>query len=39
MSHSYIITALKQRGVDSHIVALIMNFYHNINTCINLKNE
>ncbi|NXS40486.1 POLR protein, partial [Balaeniceps rex] len=40
MSHLHITTALKQKGVvDKHIIALITNLYHDINTCIDLKNE
>ncbi|GAB0190072.1 basic proline-rich protein-like [Grus japonensis] len=38
VSHSHIIAALKQKGVDN-IIALITNLYHNTNTCIHLKNE
>ncbi|NXE86043.1 POLR protein, partial [Cochlearius cochlearius] len=34
VSHSHIIMALKQKGVDDHIIALISNLYHNINTWI-----
>ncbi|NXF30548.1 POLR protein, partial [Nyctibius bracteatus] len=34
VSHSHIIAALKQRGVDKHIVALIKNIYENVNTYI-----
>ncbi|NWH55661.1 POLR protein, partial [Fregata magnificens] len=32
VSHSHIITALKQKGVASHIVTLITNLYFNITT-------
>ncbi|KAM6188193.1 LOW QUALITY PROTEIN: ankyrin repeat domain-containing protein 55-like [Sarcoramphus papa] len=39
VSHSHIIMALKQKGVDKHIIALIKNLYHNINIPIVLKNE
>ncbi|NWQ98218.1 PO21 protein, partial [Burhinus bistriatus] len=39
VSHSHIILALKQKGVDDHIIALINNLYYNITTCIDLKNE
>ncbi|NWH26398.1 PO21 protein, partial [Grus americana] len=39
MSHSHIVVALKQKGVDNHIIALITNLHHNINTHIHLKNE
>ncbi|NXV88655.1 PO21 protein, partial [Calonectris borealis] len=39
VSHFHIITALKQKGMDKHIIALITNLYHNINTDIDLKNE
>ena len=31
--------ALKQKGVDNHIITLITNLYYNINTCIDMKNE
>ncbi|NXJ43982.1 POLR protein, partial [Ciconia maguari] len=31
VSHSHIVMALKQKGVDEHIIALIKNLYHNIN--------
>ncbi|NXT42188.1 PO22 protein, partial [Pelecanoides urinatrix] len=34
VSHFHIITALKQKGMDKHIIALITNLYHNINTDI-----
>ncbi|NXF36716.1 POLR protein, partial [Nyctibius bracteatus] len=34
VSHSYIIAALKQRGVDEHTIALIKNMYENVNTYI-----
>ncbi|NXE17291.1 PO21 protein, partial [Lophotis ruficrista] len=39
VSHQHIIMALKQRGVDHHIIALIKNLYNNISTRIHLKNE
>lgn len=39
MSHSHIIMALRQKGVDHHIITLITNLYQNIKTCINMKNE
>ncbi|NXL09978.1 PO21 protein, partial [Mesembrinibis cayennensis] len=39
VSHSPIILALKEKGVDNHIIALITNLYYNINTRIDLKNE
>lgn len=39
VSHSHIITALKQKGVDNHIVALILNLYDNVNTYTALKKE
>ncbi|NXH69166.1 PO21 protein, partial [Hydrobates tethys] len=35
----HIIMALKHKGVDEHIIALIKNLYHNINNPIDLKNE
>ncbi|NWX80541.1 POLR protein, partial [Alca torda] len=34
VSHDHIIMALKQKGVDNHIIALITNLYYNINTRI-----
>ncbi|KAF1427200.1 hypothetical protein FQV22_0000535, partial [Spheniscus magellanicus] len=39
MGHSHIIMALKQKGIDEHIIALIKNLYHDITTRIDLKNE
>ncbi|NXS45402.1 PO21 protein, partial [Balaeniceps rex] len=39
VSHSHVVLALKQKGVDDHIIALINNLYHNITTRIDLKNE
>ncbi|NWX25049.1 PO21 protein, partial [Aegotheles bennettii] len=39
VSHSHIISALQQRGVDDHIIALISDLYNNIYTCIALKDE
>ncbi|NXM79266.1 POLR protein, partial [Serilophus lunatus] len=32
VSHEHIITSLKQRGVDSHILDLITNMYENTHT-------
>ncbi|NWU82794.1 POLR protein, partial [Onychorhynchus coronatus] len=32
VSHQHIITGLKQKGVDSHIINLIANMYENIHT-------
>ncbi|NXW10786.1 POLR protein, partial [Fregetta grallaria] len=32
VSHSHIILALKQKGIDDHFIALIKNLYHNITT-------
>ncbi|NXE24757.1 POLR protein, partial [Ardeotis kori] len=32
VSHQHIVTALIQRGVDNHIIALIKNLYSNIST-------
>ncbi|NWS72049.1 PO21 protein, partial [Crotophaga sulcirostris] len=37
MSHSHLITALKQKGVDEHIIMLINNMYINTNTRIKVK--
>ncbi|NWX39447.1 PO21 protein, partial [Steatornis caripensis] len=37
VSHLHIITALKQKGVDDHIIALIKNLYYNITTYLDLK--
>ncbi|XP_051494136.1 mitochondrial enolase superfamily member 1, partial [Apus apus] len=37
VSHAHIISALEQRGVDQHIIALIKNMYHNVTTNIPLK--
>lgn len=31
--------ALRQKGVDNHIITLITNLYRNINTCISMRNE
>ncbi|NXS75869.1 PO21 protein, partial [Pandion haliaetus] len=39
ISHSRIITAFRQKGVDHHIITLITNLYQNIKTHINMKNE
>lgn len=36
VSHSHIIMALKKKGVDQHIIALIKNRYHNSSTHIDL---
>ncbi|NWX52635.1 PO21 protein, partial [Steatornis caripensis] len=37
VSHLHVIMALKQKGVDDHIIALIKDFYYNITTHIDLK--
>ncbi|NXU79263.1 PO21 protein, partial [Oreotrochilus melanogaster] len=37
VSHQHIITSLKERGVDDHIISLIANMYHNTNTRIKLS--
>ncbi|NXJ49382.1 PO21 protein, partial [Spizaetus tyrannus] len=39
MSHSHIIMALRQKGVDHHIITLITNMYQNIKTRITMKSE
>ncbi|NXW13709.1 PO21 protein, partial [Circaetus pectoralis] len=39
VSHSHIIMALRQKGVDNHIINLITNLYQNVNTRINMRNE
>lgn len=39
VSHSPILMALKQKGVDNHIINPITKLYQNINTRINMKNE
>ncbi|NXJ44850.1 PO21 protein, partial [Spizaetus tyrannus] len=39
VSHSHIIMALRQKGVDNHIITLITNLYRNTNTRINMRNE
>jgi len=39
VSHDHIITALKQKGVDDHIISLITNMYRNVNTRIHLRND
>lgn len=39
ISHSDIIMALKQKGIDDRIIALIQILYRNINTQRDLKNE
>ncbi|NXQ85423.1 PO21 protein, partial [Nyctibius grandis] len=39
VSHSHIIAALKQRGLDDHIIALIKNMDENVNTYIDMKDK
>ncbi|NXS40749.1 PO23 protein, partial [Balaeniceps rex] len=39
VSHLRIVLALKKKGVDDHIIALINNLYYNTTTHIDLKNE
>ncbi|NWU87924.1 PO21 protein, partial [Onychorhynchus coronatus] len=39
VSHQHIITGLKQKGVNSHIINLIANMSENIHTQIGTKNE
>ncbi|NXF37352.1 PO21 protein, partial [Nyctibius bracteatus] len=39
VSHSHIIAALKQRGMDEHLIALFKNMYENVNTYIDMKDD
>ncbi|NXL11032.1 PO21 protein, partial [Mesembrinibis cayennensis] len=39
VSRSHVISALKQKGMDNHVTALITNLYRDISARIDLKNE
>ncbi|NXX51919.1 PO21 protein, partial [Tricholaema leucomelas] len=37
VNHSHILSVLKQKGVDEHIIALITELYRNVTTSIQVK--